>query len=110
MYYRLYTKLGAFESNYPLYHNDRFIGRIPAKAFAPSHTVASIKRSLCRLEGLSKPDKALLFTPLSSPAPKEISVRLSLNAPSGPGLSDNDPIEVPGSGAVSGTPYVHIWA
>ena len=62
------------------------------KAFAPPHTVASIRWSLCKLEGLSEPDKALLYTPLSSPAPKEISVRLSLNAPSGPGLSEHDPI------------------
>ena len=92
MYYRLYTKLGAFESNYPLYHNDHFIGRIPTKSFAPPHTVASIKRSLCKLEGLSEPDKALVFTPLSSPAPKEDSARFSLYAPSGPGLSEQDPI------------------
>ena len=39
-----------------------------------------------------EPDKALVFTPLSSPAPKEDSTRLSLNAPSGPGLSEHDPI------------------
>ena len=68
------------------------VGRIPAKSFAPPHTVASIKRSLCKLEGLSEPDKALVFAPLSSPAPKETSARLSLNAPSGPGLSEHDPI------------------
>ena len=92
MYYRLYTKLGAFESNHALYHNDRFIGRIPSKLFSPPHTVASIKRFLCQLEGLSEPDKALVFTPLSSPAPKEDSARLSLYAPSGPGLSEHDPI------------------
>ena len=92
MYYRLYTKLGAFESNNAVYHSDRFIGRIPSKLFAPPHTVGSIKRSLCKLEGLLEPDKALVFTPLSSPAPKEDSVRLSLKAPSGPGLSEHDPI------------------
>ncbi|KIK02378.1 hypothetical protein K443DRAFT_677620 [Laccaria amethystina LaAM-08-1] len=92
VYYRLYTKLGAFESNHPLYYNDRFIGRIPRKSFAPPRTVASIKRCLCKLEGLLEPDKALVFTPLSSPAPKEDSARLSLYAPSGPGLSEQDPI------------------
>jgi hypothetical protein len=54
--------------------------------------VASIKWSLCKLEGLSEPDKALVFTPLSSPAPKDDSARLSLYAPSGPGLSEQDPI------------------
>ena len=54
--------------------------------------MASIKRSLCKLEDLSEPDKALVFTPLSSPAPKEDSVRLSLSALSGPGLSEQDPI------------------
>ncbi|EDQ98061.1 uncharacterized protein LACBIDRAFT_296078 [Laccaria bicolor S238N-H82] len=92
VYYRLYTKLGAFESNHALYHNDPFIGRIPSKLFSPPHTVASIKRSLCKFEGLSEPDKALVFTPLSSPALKEDSARLSLKAPSGPGLSEHDPI------------------
>ena len=54
--------------------------------------MASIKRCLCKLEGLSEPDKALVFSPLSSPAPKEDSARLSLYAPSGPGLSEQDPI------------------
>ena len=54
--------------------------------------MASIKLSLCGLEDLSKPDKALLFTPLSSSAPKEDSARLSLSAPSGIGLSEQDPI------------------
>ena len=92
MYYRLYTKLGAFESNHAFYDNDRFIGRIPSKSFAPPHTVASIKWSLCKLEGLSEPDKALVFIPLSSSAPKEGSARLSLCTPSGPGLSEQDPI------------------
>ena len=92
MYYRLYTKLGAIESSHALYHNDRFIGRIPSKTFPPPHTVASIKQSLCKLEGLSEPDKAVVFAPLSSPAPKEDSTRLSLKAPSGPGLSEQDPI------------------
>ena len=92
VYYRLYTKLGAFESNHALYSNDRFIGRIPSRSFAPPHTVASIKLSLCGLEGLSEPDKALLFTPLWSPVPKEDSARLSLSALSGPGLSEQDPI------------------
>ena len=92
VYYRLYTKIGAFESIHPLYDNDRFIGRVPSKSFAPPHTVASIRRSLCKLEGLSEPDKALVFTPLSSPAPKEDSARFSLYVPSGPGLSEQDPI------------------
>ena len=68
------------------------MGRIPSKSFAPPHTVASIKLSLCGLEDLSEPDKAILFTPISSPAPKEDSARLSLYAPSGPGLSEQDPI------------------
>ena len=54
--------------------------------------MASIKRSLCKFEGLSEHDKALVFTPLSSPAPKEDSARLSLYALSGPGLSEQDPI------------------
>ena len=54
--------------------------------------MVSIKWSLCKLEGLTEPDKALLFTPLSSPAPKEDSARLSLYGPSGPGLSEHDPI------------------
>jgi hypothetical protein len=92
VYYRLYTELGPFKSNHPLYYHGRFIGRIPSKSFAPPHTVASIKWSLCKLEGLSEPDKARLFISLSSPAPGEDSARLSLYAPSGPGLSEHDPL------------------
>ena len=79
VYYRLYTKLGAFELNHPLdTNNDRFVGRIPLIFFAPPDTVASVRRFLCKLEGLSEPDKALVFIPLSSPAPEEDSARLSL--------------------------------
>ena len=48
--------------------------------------------SLCGLEDLSDPNKALLFTLLSSPATKEDSAHLSLYATSGPGLSEQDPI------------------
>ena len=33
-----------------------------------------------------------MFTPLSSPAPKEDSARLSVYGPSGPGLAEQDPI------------------
>ncbi|EDR07202.1 uncharacterized protein LACBIDRAFT_328221 [Laccaria bicolor S238N-H82] len=90
VYYCLYTKLGAFESNHA--HNNTFIGRIPSKLFAPPHTVVSIKQSLCKFEGLSESDKALLFIPLSSPAPKNDSAHLPLKAPSGLGLSEHDPI------------------
>jgi hypothetical protein len=54
--------------------------------------VVSIKRCLCKLKSLSEPNKALVFTPLSSPTLKEDSARLSLYAPSGPGLSEQDPI------------------
>ena len=54
--------------------------------------MVSIKRCLCKFENLSEPDKALVFTPLSSQAPKEDSTRLSLYASSGPGLSEQDPI------------------
>ncbi|EDR07186.1 uncharacterized protein LACBIDRAFT_328198 [Laccaria bicolor S238N-H82] len=62
------------------------------RSFPPPHTVASVKRSLCKLEGLLRPEKALFFATLSSPAPKEDSARLSLSAPSGPGLFEQDPI------------------
>ncbi|KIJ96754.1 hypothetical protein K443DRAFT_273156 [Laccaria amethystina LaAM-08-1] len=31
VYYHLYTKLGAFESNHALYYNNCFIGHIPSK-------------------------------------------------------------------------------
>ena len=55
----------------PLYHNDHFISHIPTKSFAPPHTVASIKRFLCKFEGLSEPDKVLVFTLLWSPHPKK---------------------------------------
>ena len=51
-----------------------------------------MRQTLCKLEGLSEPDKAVVFAPLSSSAPKEDSARLSLKVPSGPGLCEQDPI------------------
>ena len=51
--------------------------------------MASIRQFLCKFEGLSDPDEALVFIPLSDPAPKEDSARLSLYVP---GLSEQDPI------------------
>ena len=45
--------------------------------FCPPHNVASIQRTLRTLEDLSKPDKALIVAPFSSPAPKEDSARCS---------------------------------
>lgn len=124
VYYRLYTTLGSFESNHPTYANDRFLGRIPSKSFAPPHTTASIKRSLCKFEGLSETNKSHLFLGLSSLTPEEDSAHLSLYSSSGPGLSEEDPFlllvlsdkrstnarrpeELPGRLDDGDTPYVH---
>ena len=50
-----------------------------------------MKRSLCKFEGLSEPNKSHLFLGLSSLTPEEDSTHFALYSSSGPGLSDEDP-------------------
>ena len=92
VYYRLYTKQGALESNNPIYSNDRFISRIVSRSVAPPHTAASLKKHICRIEGFDLFTKCTLYSSFSDQAPVEDSTRLALRGTSGPGVSEVDPV------------------
>ena len=93
VYYRLYTKDGAIESYNHIYSNDRFMGRILTKAVAPPHTVSSLKRYLCEIEGFPGAENSDLYvTLLSQCAVMLDSTRISLLGPSGIGSSMDDPV------------------
>jgi hypothetical protein len=92
VYYRLYTKDGAIESYNHIYSNDRSIGRILTKAVAPPHTVSSLKRYLCKIEGFPGAENSDLYETLSSQsAIMPDSTRISLLGQSGIGSSVDDP-------------------
>ncbi|EDR06217.1 uncharacterized protein LACBIDRAFT_294706, partial [Laccaria bicolor S238N-H82] len=92
VYYRLYTKDGAIESNNAIYSNDRSLGRIDAKDVAPPYTVILLKNVLCRKEGFKTSDRSNLYLSVPSYMPMEDGTRLSLTAQSGPGLYEHEPV------------------
>ncbi|EDR00779.1 uncharacterized protein LACBIDRAFT_333821 [Laccaria bicolor S238N-H82] len=92
IYYRLYTKGGPLESNNPIFSNDRSISRISSKSVRPPRTAASLKRYVCKIEGVEGPEKSALYLSLSEKKPVDDSVRLALRGNSGPGSSEVDPV------------------
>jgi len=92
VYYRLYTKEGPLESNNPIFSNDRFISRISSRSVRPPHTAASLKRYICKIEGVEDSEKGALYLSLSEEKPLDDSARLALKGNSGPGSSEVDPI------------------
>ena len=92
VYYRLYTKGGPLESNNPIFSNDRSISRISSKSVRPPHTAASLKRYVCKIEGVEGPEKTTLYLSLSEKKAVDDSARLALRGNSGPGSSEVDPV------------------
>ena len=92
VYYRLYTQGGPLESNNPIVSNDRFISRISSKSVRPPHTAASLKRYVCKIEGVDSPEKVALYLSMSEKKPVDDSARLALKETSGPGSSEVDPV------------------
>ena len=92
VYYRLYTTEGPLESNNPIFSNDRFISRISSRSVRPPHTAASLKRCICKTEGVEGPEKGALYLSLSEKKPLDDSARLALRGNSGPGSSEVDPV------------------
>lgn len=62
------------------------------KAVAPPYTVASLKRCLCNIEGISDSMTARLFIASSSQAPMNDTERISLMSNIGPGLTAQEPM------------------
>ena len=92
VYYRLYTKDGPIKSNNPIYANNPFISRTLPIFVTPPRTVLSVKKYLCKIEGLSGPKGSTLFESLSSQTAVEESFRLAVKESSGPGVSEDDPL------------------
>ena len=66
VYYRVYTEDFAIPSKVPVNPEDPYLARIVAKSVAPPHTVSSLKRHLCKVEGITNhQDSSLFSTPLS---------------------------------------------
>ena len=91
VYYRLYTKDGAIQSFNPIYSNDPSISRILPKSITPPHTALSLKKYLCKIEGVAG-SNALLFEALSSDAAIPNSTHLKLRDHLGPGVSSRKPM------------------
>ena len=92
VYYRLYTKDGPIRSNNPIYANNPFISRTLPKFVTPPRTALSVKKYLCKIEGLSGPTSSTLFASLSSQTAVEESFRLAVREYSGSGVSEDDPM------------------
>ena len=58
----------------------------------PPHTAASLKRYVCKTEGVEGPEKTALYLSLSEKKPVDDSARLALRGNSGPGSSEVDPV------------------
>ena len=92
VYYRLYIKEGPLESNNPIFSNDRFISRISSKSVKPPYTASSLKRYICKIEGVDSPETVALYLSLSEKKPVDDSARLVLKGSSGAGSSEVDPV------------------
>lgn len=92
VHYRLYTKDGPITSNNPIYANNPFIGRTLPKHITPPRTALSLKKHLCKIEGLPSATSFELFESLSSHTAVLDSSRLALREYSGFGLSEDDPV------------------
>ncbi|EDR01802.1 uncharacterized protein LACBIDRAFT_295543 [Laccaria bicolor S238N-H82] len=94
IYYRLYTKEGPLESNNPIFSNDSFISCISSKSVRPPHTAASLKKCICKMEGVEGLENCALYSSLSEREPLDDSARLALrgNSEPGPGSSKVDPV------------------
>jgi len=92
VYYRLYTKEAPLESNNPIFSNHRFISRFSSKSVRHPHRAASLKRCICKIEGVEGPEIGALYLSLSEKKPLDHSARLALRGNSGPGSSEVDPV------------------
>ena len=119
VYYRLYTKEGSLESKNPIFSNDCSISRISSKSVRPPYTAASLKRYICKIEGVEGPEKVALYLSLSEKKPVDDSARLALKGSSGPGSSEVDPVVLvvdkgavekrPKSASNAGTSELPAW-
>lgn len=92
IYYRLYTTEGPIRSNNPIYANNPFISRTLPRLITPPRTASSVKKHICKIEGLSGAKSSMLFESLSSPSAAAESSKLAVKEDCGLGFSKDDPI------------------
>jgi hypothetical protein len=92
VYYRLYIKGGPSVSKYPVYDDDRSIGRLLVQFVTPPHTAGSLRRNLCKIEGIAVSTVSHLFPTLWSQESFHDLDRLALSEDAFPGSSERDPV------------------
>ena len=72
--------------------NNPFISRTLPKLITPPRTASSVKKHICKIEGLSGAQSSRLFESLSSRSATAESSKLAVKEDPGLGLSEDDPI------------------
>jgi hypothetical protein len=90
VYYRVYSEDGAIRSLHPLNPNDPSLSRIHATSVAPPHTAASLKRRLCRVEGVT--GTTTLFTTTPDLSPMNDGDRITFLTEASPGVNSQKPM------------------
>jgi hypothetical protein len=86
----MYTEDGPIRSTQPLNAADPSLSRIRARSMVPPHTAASLKRRLCRVEGVTGP--TTLFTTTCSSSPMDDGDHISFLTEASPGLTTQNPV------------------
>jgi hypothetical protein len=92
VYYRVYTEDEAVPCTQPFDPSNPYLGRIDANLVPPPHTVASIKRSLSRVEKIADHTRTRLFTLTSTTRPLDNEEHLAILAGTGPGSTPRQPL------------------
>jgi hypothetical protein len=92
VYYRLYAQDGAIESKDPVSADDPSLARIMSSRVPPPHTVGSLKRCICKTEGLEDHNRASLFASVTSETSMDDGGRVSLLSNGGLGHVPEDPV------------------
>ena len=101
VYYRVYAEDGGLVPKSSLPANiclDSSVACIASTFVAPPHTIASLKRCLCRQEGFNDYTDAKLFLSLSSQSPLNDDRHSSILSNTGPGYQANVPLALLVSG------------
>jgi len=92
VYYRIYAEDGAIPSVNPVYSDDPYLGRIPARLVTPPHTALNLRRCLSDIENIGDKITTRLFISASSQNPMDDTGRVSIHAYPGPGHMPNEPV------------------
>src|ERR1700722_8453703 len=92
VYYRIYTQDGAVISKSSAQCDDPSMGCILGRSVAPPHTVASLKKRLCNVEGIADQSCVELFLSCAAKSSVCDDTRLSLLRGTGPGSLPQEPM------------------